>query len=452
METILFFTIFLILSCPTVISTTTTTAVKPGRLAVELIHRNSPLSPFYNPSTTVYDRAGWALQSSIKRHAILSAKQRNASTEAIRGEISPDSDGGEFLAKLSIGTPGVEAYYILDTGSDLLWTQCQPCIECFKQPGPIYDPFKSTTYESITCGSEYCFELPENSRGCDGFSRCTYAYIYADGSSSLGVLGYESITFGAVDKNVSTITVTDVAFGCGNQNNNSIPGGDAGILGLSVSNLSLISQVSHIYKKRFSYCFSNISDTNSKGHLVLGDGALIDGNTTPLTIGRDDGLYYLTLEDISVSDTRLGIEPGTFDLKPNGTGGLVIDTGTQYTHLAMDGYIKLKNALIEELSVYEVTEAPDPEELERMCFDGVVDSDLGGFPTVTFHFKGGADVVLDLWGIFVQANEDVFCMAFLSVNVDSLSIFGNLAQQFHNVGYDLENKVISFKMIDCSTI
>ncbi|KAM2392228.1 hypothetical protein ACFX1X_035740 [Malus domestica] len=50
------------------------------------------------------------------------------------------ADQGEFLMKLSIGTPADTFNAIMDTGSDLIWTQCKPCEDCYDQPTPIFDP------------------------------------------------------------------------------------------------------------------------------------------------------------------------------------------------------------------------------------------------------------------------------------------------------------------------
>ena len=38
---------------------------------------------------------------------------------------------GQHLMKASIGTPPVDIYDIIDTASDLVWTQCVPCDVCF---------------------------------------------------------------------------------------------------------------------------------------------------------------------------------------------------------------------------------------------------------------------------------------------------------------------------------
>ncbi|GJN08037.1 hypothetical protein PR202_ga25922 [Eleusine coracana subsp. coracana] len=44
---------------------------------------------------------------------------------------APDT---EYLAHFAIGTPAQPVQLTLDSGSDLIWTQCQRCISCFNQP------------------------------------------------------------------------------------------------------------------------------------------------------------------------------------------------------------------------------------------------------------------------------------------------------------------------------
>ncbi|KAF8406671.1 hypothetical protein HHK36_008761 [Tetracentron sinense] len=393
----------------------TTTIANPGRLVVELVHRDSPLSPIYDPNITIYDRTDRALKRSIKRHAYLSAKQRDASTTGlIRGEVMPDPASAEYLAKILIGTPPMEAFFMIDTGSDLLWTQCQPCFDCYKQPGYIYDPKKSSTYFSLGCNSRECKDIPVKMRGCRRPNTCTYNYDYGDGSYSSGTLGYEYFELKNSDGN--SMIIRNATFGCGNKNKNTNARGAAGIL----------------------------------GHLVLGNGSFINGFRTPMTIGSN-GLYYLTLVSIRVRETILDIKPGTFDLKPDGSGGLVIDSGSPYTLLTIDAYIKVRDAIYKELSLFDmITQVPDPTRSHRMCFEGVANSDLGGFPDVTFIFKEDVYVHLYQPNIFVQVNDDVFCMAFYPVSAEKMSVFGNFAQQFYNIGYDLDSKRVSFEIIDCS--
>ncbi|KAM4072205.1 hypothetical protein ACB094_11G120100 [Castanea mollissima] len=80
---------------------------------MDLIHFDSPNSPFYNPSET---------------HVI--------------------SNRRKYLKKFSVGTPPVPILGIADTSSDLIWLQCKPCTECSNQTAPLFDPKMSITYKS----------------------------------------------------------------------------------------------------------------------------------------------------------------------------------------------------------------------------------------------------------------------------------------------------------------
>ena len=67
----------------------------------------------------------------------------------------------EYVVNVGLGTPKKEFTLVMDTGSDLLWTQCRPCKlgklkGCYKQRHPIFDPSKSSTYTKITCPSNTC--------------------------------------------------------------------------------------------------------------------------------------------------------------------------------------------------------------------------------------------------------------------------------------------------------
>lgn len=63
---------------------------------------------------------------------------------------------GEYLMKVSIGTPPVEVLGIADAGSDLTWTQCKPCKQCYKQNSSLFDPEQSSTYSTVGCKSGAC--------------------------------------------------------------------------------------------------------------------------------------------------------------------------------------------------------------------------------------------------------------------------------------------------------
>ncbi|KAF0905253.1 hypothetical protein E2562_003854 [Oryza meyeriana var. granulata] len=45
-----------------------------------------------------------------------------------------------YHMNLSTGTPPLTFPAIIDTGSDLIWTQCAPCTKCFKQLTLLFEP------------------------------------------------------------------------------------------------------------------------------------------------------------------------------------------------------------------------------------------------------------------------------------------------------------------------
>ncbi|KAL5782961.1 hypothetical protein ACOSP7_007990 [Xanthoceras sorbifolium] len=65
----------------------------------------------------------------------------------------PAIAGDEYYAKEENGTPGQYNYVIFDTGSDITWIQCKPCLKCFNQPENVN--IQATA--SRTCVSNKCF-------------------------------------------------------------------------------------------------------------------------------------------------------------------------------------------------------------------------------------------------------------------------------------------------------
>lgn len=67
---------------------------------------------------------------------------------------------GNYIVTVGLGTPKRDLSLIFDTGSDITWTQCQPCSKsCYSQSETIFDPSKSTSYANVSCKSSQCAEL-----------------------------------------------------------------------------------------------------------------------------------------------------------------------------------------------------------------------------------------------------------------------------------------------------
>ena len=141
-----------------------------GSFTVDLFRRDSPLSPYYNSSQTPQDKLHASHHRSLARaeHFRTSLAAAGNGDHSIVSTVTPNQN--DFLMSLSIGTPPFKILAIADTGSDLTWTQCKPCTNCYKQIAPLFDPSGSSTYKALPCGSDSCGEL--NIKMCDKDKNC----------------------------------------------------------------------------------------------------------------------------------------------------------------------------------------------------------------------------------------------------------------------------------------
>ncbi|KAI3435442.1 Peptidase A1 domain-containing protein, partial [Psidium guajava] len=419
--------------------------MKPPRLAVTLIHPDSIHSPYYNPNATAYDLVECAIDGSIARIRSLSKRVAAPDDYAFRASLIADNKGVGFLVKISIGTPPAPQLLLVDTGSDLFWFQCQPCVSCFKQSLPVFDPAKSSSYSNIRCNSNTCVL---STGQCDRDKEyCTYNYTYVDGSGTRGNLASENVTFETSDE--GTMVIPIAAVGCGHENSGSIDGQLTGILGLGYHpHLSLIQQVG----SKFSICLGDIHDPQYQyNQLVLGDDSVLEGNSTALDMYG--GHYYVNLQGISVGETRLKIDPEAFKRTPSGRGGVVLDSGSGLTWLKGDGYVPLQNE-VGRLLDPRLRRAKYGRDVEFLCYLGTMQKDLQQFPVVTFHFEDGAELVLDIDNMFFQVKPNMFCMTVVQsdLRLQGLSLVGVMAQQYHNIGYDIPQKKLFIQRIDCDLL
>ncbi|RXH71525.1 hypothetical protein DVH24_018880 [Malus domestica] len=401
------FVIFLYLSCLTTnftASTTTTSAVKtPSRFATKLIHRDSALSP--------------------ARLACLGAKagfSNNGDTCASLWSTIY----GQFLNRHS--EPPVPQLLTIDTGSNLLCLQCLPCTKCFEQTSPtLPSPHHTPHYHAHP---QYCTISPSDK--CDPSNNCKFSHEYLDGIKVAGLIGTKNFTFDASDKGIST--VPNVVFGCAHDNDG-YNGQPSGLVGLGPSNISLANHMG----SKLSYCIGSIRDPNyPHNKLVLGDGAKIEGTSTPIQVYNE--LYYLTLESISLAERRLEIDPEIFKRTESGSGGTVIDSETIVTFLATGAHVVLRDK-VQKLLDGRLEKVEKPGVPSGLCYKGKIRQDLIGFP----------DVVLN----FADYGEGDFCMAVqVSPEGSDLNVVGIMAQQHYNVAYDLAASQVYFQSIDCQLL
>jgi len=405
--------------------------------SVEMIHRDSPKSPFYNSTETQFQRISNALSRSIIRVNHFNKSFVSANTP----QAPVTSALGEYLVSYAIGTPPIQAFGILDTGSDITWLQCQPCKSCFKQITPIFDPSKSKTFNTIGCTTNTCRSVQGTS--CpSSTSSCKYSLSYADGTNSQGDLSFETLTLAST--NGPPVKIPRFEIGCGHNNFVSSERGNSGIVGLGRAPVSLVNQLGPSIGGKFSYCLvPALSPPSVSSKLNFGNAAVVSGRgtvSTPLYSRNREVFYYLNLEAISVGRNR--IEVGSSLPRAGGKGNMIIDSGTTLTFLPNDVYSKFESAVAKEVKLQP---AKDPNQVLSLCYKAT--SDKFDVPVITAHFSG-ANVLLFGLNTFTRVSDGVVCLAFQPSQ--STPTFGNLAQQNILVGYDLQKNTVSFKLVDCT--
>ncbi|KAI5681220.1 hypothetical protein M9H77_02447 [Catharanthus roseus] len=397
---------------------------KKGGFTAHLIHRDFLKSPYQ-----------------LLKNAFQRSEQRSkqfASTEVI-------PSGGEYLMKISYGTPPVESLAIVDTGSHLVWVQCLPCINCYKENFPPFNPKTSSSFQFVSSNSVNCPHiLSQNQSGENNSTKpCPYDIAYGDGSYSSGDLATETITFGHGKDKVS---FPNFIFGCGHDNAGQFSPMESGLVGLGPQKLSLVSQLNKSLDAKFSYCLVPLTESSKSSKLSFGDQAKVSGPgvvSSPLLL---DVYYSLTLEHISVGRSHEIKFSGTA-FSSNGStnsGSIIIDSGTTLTYLPEYVYGKLKEIVQDHIKSGQIVK--DPQGIFSLCYSSLKDADI---PKITFHFKG-ADLELNPINTFVKTSPSSSCLAFTATG--DIPIFGNIAQANFLVGYDLVEKTVSFKQVDCTKL
>ncbi|KAK4754214.1 hypothetical protein SAY87_002318 [Trapa incisa] len=391
--------------------------------------------------------------------------QKLSKTE-MEAESPIHAGNGEFLMQLAIGTPAEGFSAIMDTGSDLIWTQCEPCSQCFDQPTPIFNPRNSSTFATLPCSSQTCRALPSTTCSVRGDGSCEYFYSYGDYSSTQGVMATETFTFGDSSGDghgQDAISISKVAFGCGKDNEGGGFSQGAGLVGLGRGPLSLVSQLG---VPEFSYCLTSIDDDSKISRLFIGRQAInittttttapaaaSPTATTSITIPliqnpSQPSFYYLPLQGISVGGTRLPINPSTFSLGDDGSGGLIIDSGTTITNLEESAFESVRREFISQTKLPVDSSGWSGLDL---CFTLPSGTTQFEVPRLVLHFEGGSD--LDLPGNNYMIGDSTLGLICLAMGASTgISILGNVQQQNMLVVHDLEKETLSFIPTQCDQL
>ena len=272
----------LIFSLILIVSSAAAAAADGGYgFSVELVHRDFPKFPLFNSSETHYQRIANALRRSISRETV-------SLTDTGRAPIS--NSGGAYVVKISLGTPPFSIVAVADTGSDIIWTQCKPCPNCYQQIDPMFDPSKSSTYKTVPCSSPTCsFAGPGGS--CSSDSVCEYSISYGDGSHSNGDIAADTLTMDS--SSGRPVAFPRIAIGCGHDNAGSFDSKVSGIVGLGHGSASLIQQMGPATGGKFSYCLAPVGNSHDSSYLNFGSNAIVSGSGAVSTPIYTSGKYKM---------------------------------------------------------------------------------------------------------------------------------------------------------------
>ena len=406
-----------------------------GATTVPLHHRHGPCSPLPTKKMP-------SLEDRLHRDQLRAAYIKRK----FSGDVKKDGQGAggveqshvtvpttlgtslntlEYLITVRLGSPAKTQTVLIDSGSDVSWVQCKPCLQCHSQVDPLFDPSLSSTYSPFSCSSAACAQLGQDGNGCSSSSQCQYIVRYADGSSTTGTYSSDTLALGSN-------TISNFQFGCSHVESGFNDLTD-GLMGLGGGAPSLASQTAGTFGTAFSYCLP--PTPSSSGFLTLGAGTSGFVKTPMLRSSPVPTFYGVRLEAIRVGGTQLSIPTSVF------SAGMVMDSGTIITRLPRTAYSALSSAFKAGMKQYRP--AP-PRSIMDTCFDFSGQSSVR-LPSVALVFSGGAVVNLDANGIILGN-----CLAFAANSDDSSpGIVGNVQQRTFEVLYDVGGGAVGFKAGAC---
>ncbi|CAD6269764.1 unnamed protein product [Miscanthus lutarioriparius] len=369
--------------------------------------------------------------------------------------VSGAPTSGEYIAKIVVGTPGVEALLVPDTGSDLTWLQCKPCQLCYPQSGPVFDPRRSTSRQDIRYNAPACQALGRSGGGGNAQRRtCVYTVGYGDGSTTSGDLISETLTFRAF---AGALRLPHLSIGCGHNNQGLFGAPAAGILGLGRGLMSFPNQIAGLgYNRSFSYCFVDFFSNPGSVSSILTFGAGAADTYPPASFTPTvrnlnmDTFYYVRLIGISVGGVRVpGVSERDLQLDPHtGRGGVILDSGTTVTRLARPVYTAFRDAFRAAATDLGQVSTGGPSHFFDTCYS------VGGgrvkVPAVSMHFASGVEVRLPPKNYLIPVDSrGTVCFVFAGTGDRSVSIIGNLQQQGIRIVYDIDGQRVGFAPNNC---
>ncbi|OIW19979.1 hypothetical protein TanjilG_31853 [Lupinus angustifolius] len=422
-------------------------------LSLNLISALSPQSPIYPGNLSPSERIQKMLQISEARIMYLTSTMFH-NDEMFSTNTLQHRRFYAYFAKISLGSPKQSQFLAVDTGSGLIWTQCQPCVNCYNQSIPIFDPQSSTSYKKLLAGDPHC---KENQTKQIVKPDCSYELVNNGESLTIGFASTETFTF--LNNKGQEFTLPNIVFGCSNNNTRMPFVGTkvSGVLGLNTAPFSLGIQLKEKISNtsRFSYCLHSSSqpEKDSTSLLKFGKGAVFPNGKkyqTTSILKNNFNDYQLSLESISIGEQPVTFPPKTPAVGRNGT---FLDFGSIVTFMETDPY----NVVMEKFDEYyrsighrRVSPPPETEGKFDHCYN--YGGNMENFVSMTYHFNGNASLKVDPLQLYLVIG-DAFCVTIISSKSftgTDFTVIGALHQQNTRFVFDLDKNVVQFAPEDCS--
>lgn len=361
-----------------------------------------------------------------------------------------------FAVSVDIGSRPIpyRTYLALDTGSDLVWVQCQGCTNCFHIKNGPFNQTASTSYRKMTIYNHFCTpRVPVN--GTD----CRFNIMYGTGHV-VGVRSLDSLQFHASDR--PYVTIKDMVFGCADRVTNLTFGGHndgmnnsiSGIFGLALGyqkyGNTFMDLSRHLTKMKFSYCLPPWNAPKSKAiPLSFGDDVprLPPGTqTTPMK----NNMYYLNVNDLSIGGHRLHLDPSIFRLRRDNTGGFIIDSGCGVTFLADSAYRRVEHEMVAILDRQKNKRVDPTSAGYTLCYKWPLKVHNNSL-SITYHMEN-ANLEVIFRDLFIRVNVDgkyIGCMTIMSTDDVGPSLLGAANQADYRFVYDLGHESLHFHRVQC---
>ncbi|KAI3895166.1 hypothetical protein MKX03_025558 [Papaver bracteatum] len=370
------------------------------------------------------------------RHARILQSSIGVVDFSVQGSADP-STFGLYFTRVRLGSPPKEFNVQIDTGSDMLWVNCNSCSGCPKSSTlgiklQFFDPGSSSSASPISCIDSVCSSVVHTAEAvCLENSQCSYQFQYGDGGGTAGfyvsdLLGFDTVTGNSLMSNFSA----PVVFGCSNYQSGGLTETNSavdGILGFGQHGMSIIQQLSSrgMTPRVFSHCLDGTG--SGGGVLVLGEVVAEGIVYSPLVPSRPH--YNLDLQSIAINGQLVPIDPAVFS---NGQG-TIVDSGTTLAHLPEEAFNPFVNALV---AVVQQSVKPFVDKKGNQCFIAQT-SVSEAFPPVKLNFAGDATMVLKPENYLVQTSGHQVNL----VLKDKIIVYDLARQRIGWVNYDCSQSV-----------